>query len=161
MDKKYIFANIRLPIELSEDGSLLEIYNDRMTVDFELCSSLPDLTSYDNKELIAQILGIHKKKDDANVNITDEANIADEDIPINSTTELKKENEEEETDDDDDTDDDDTDDEEKVNDDEEKYNDKEKEETVDVKVNIKRLKQNISFKNRTKSSGSRRFTQRR
>ena len=64
MDKKYIFANIRLPIELAEDGSLHEIYNDRMIIDFELCSELPEPTSYDNQELIAKILTIHKKDTD-------------------------------------------------------------------------------------------------
>jgi hypothetical protein len=65
MSKKYIYANIRLPIELSANGSFSEVFTDRMTIDFELCKTLPEPTSYENKELIAKIIAIHQPEPDS------------------------------------------------------------------------------------------------
>ena len=64
MSKKYIYANIRLPIEMSTNGSFYEVFSDRMTIDFELCKTLPEPTSYENKELIAKIFAIHQPGED-------------------------------------------------------------------------------------------------
>lgn len=64
MSKKYIYANIRLPIEMSANGSFYEVFSDRMTIDFELCKTLPEPTSYENKELIAKIFAIHQPGED-------------------------------------------------------------------------------------------------
>jgi hypothetical protein len=61
MEKKYIYANIRLPIEISDEGSFYEIHSDRMIIDFELCETLPEQTSYENQEMIAKIFAIHGK----------------------------------------------------------------------------------------------------
>ena len=61
MSKKYIYANIRLPIEMSANGSFYEVFSDRMTIDFELCKILPEPTSYENKELIAKIFAIQQE----------------------------------------------------------------------------------------------------
>lgn len=66
MEKKYIYANIRLPIEITGKGSLYEIHSDRMTIDFELCETLPEQTSYENQEMIAKIFSIHQKKETVN-----------------------------------------------------------------------------------------------
>ena len=61
MEKKYIYANIRLPIEFSDNGSFYEIHSDRMIIDFELCETLPEPTTYENQEMIAKIFAIHGK----------------------------------------------------------------------------------------------------
>ena len=63
MSKKYIYANIRLPIEMSANGSFYEVFSDRMTIDFELCKTLPEPTSYENKELIAKIFAIQHEEE--------------------------------------------------------------------------------------------------
>lgn len=60
MEKKYIYANIRLPIEISDNGSFYEIHSDRMIIDFELCETLPEPTTYENQEMIAKIFAIHR-----------------------------------------------------------------------------------------------------
>ena len=64
MSKKYIYANIRLPIEMSANGSFYEVFSDRMTIDFELCKKLPEPTSYENKELIAKIFAIQHEEEE-------------------------------------------------------------------------------------------------
>jgi hypothetical protein len=61
MEHKYVYANIRLPIELSEDGSFEEIFSNRMTIDFELCEQLPDVCDYDKQKLIGKIFSLHTK----------------------------------------------------------------------------------------------------
>ena len=65
--KKYIYANIRLPIEMSDNGSFYEVFSDRMTIDFESCKTLPQPTSYENKELIAKIFAIQQTDDEEEV----------------------------------------------------------------------------------------------
>ena len=67
MRKKYIYANIRLPIEMSDNGSFYEVFSDRMTIDFEGCKTLPDPTSYENKELIAKIFAIQHEEEEEKV----------------------------------------------------------------------------------------------
>lgn len=63
MSKKYIYANIRLPIEIFEQGQQYEILNKHMLIDFEMCDELPEPTSYEHQELIAKIFSIHKSED--------------------------------------------------------------------------------------------------
>ena len=61
MEHKYVYANIRLPIELSHDGSFEEIFSDRMTIDFELCDKLPDICDYDKQKLIGKLFSLHSE----------------------------------------------------------------------------------------------------
>ena len=49
---------------MSSNGSFYEVFSDRMTIDFELCKTLPEPTSYENKELIAKIFAIHQPGED-------------------------------------------------------------------------------------------------
>ena len=57
--KKYVYANVKIPIEISDDGSFQEIFSDRMVIDFELCEALPDVCGYDTNNLINKIFSLH------------------------------------------------------------------------------------------------------
>lgn len=53
MSKKYIYACIRIPIEISENGHHIT-YNDHAKVDFEKCDELPpksDLGKFDLEDI--------------------------------------------------------------------------------------------------------------
>jgi hypothetical protein len=88
--KKYIYANIRLPIEMSDNGSFYEVFSDRMTIDFESCKTLPPPTSYENKELIAKIFAIQQTDEDeieVKIDEEDEKKETDEKIEKEPNTE--------------------------------------------------------------------------
>lgn len=53
MSKKYIYACIRIPIEIAENGHHIT-YNDHAKVDFEKCDELPpksDLVKFDLEDI--------------------------------------------------------------------------------------------------------------
>ena len=136
--KRYIYANLRIPVELNEDGSLLEIYHDRMTIEFEACRKLPEPTSYENQELIAKIFAIQNGVKDSEVIVED--SIVEEHGKDNS---LEKEEEEEEEED----------------------KGEEQEEVIrilnrDLLGRTNRTRHNISFRSIRKSNGGKQFTQR-
>ncbi len=135
MDKKYIFANIRLPIELSDDGSLYEIYNDRIVIDFEICNALPEPTTSDNKELITKLFDINK-------------------IVAND----KEENDDEKKCEDDKDDDDDDDDEEADEEDEEDE-ETEKNEAEDFKI-TRQSSRNVTLRKKRERNANSNFTKR-
>ena len=93
--KKYIYANIRLPIEMSDNGSFYEVFSDRMTIDFESCKTLPQPTSYENKELIAKIFAIQQTDDEEEVEEEEKEDEKEEENEKEEEAE-KKEDEEQE-----------------------------------------------------------------
>ena len=58
MNKRYIYANVRLPIEITEDGSFQEIYSDRMTIDFETCEQLPEAQDIKHEDALSKVLSL-------------------------------------------------------------------------------------------------------
>jgi hypothetical protein len=57
-DKKFVYANIRVPIELKDDASY-EIHSDYMNIEFEICNELPEKMNSDNQDLIHKIFSVH------------------------------------------------------------------------------------------------------
>lgn len=60
-DKKFVYANIRVPIELKSgsEGESYEIHSDYMKIDFEICTELPEKMNSDNQDLIQKIFSVH------------------------------------------------------------------------------------------------------
>ena len=56
-EKRYVYANIKLPIELINDS--YELHSDLMTVEFEKCEKLPDPIPCNNQELLQKIFSLH------------------------------------------------------------------------------------------------------
>ena len=63
MDDKYVFANIKLPMKIINNGTKYELFNNRMIIEFEKCDCLPEPTSYENQELISKIFSVHKEEE--------------------------------------------------------------------------------------------------
>lgn len=63
MTSKYVYANIRVPIKVSEDLSVFDILNEHMTIDFEACSALespPDSNLINKLMSLGDLIGITK-----------------------------------------------------------------------------------------------------
>lgn len=60
-DKKFVYANIRVPIELKGEGEgeSYEIHSDYMKIEFEICTELPEKMNSDNQDLIQKIFSVH------------------------------------------------------------------------------------------------------
>jgi hypothetical protein len=145
MRKKYIYANIRLPIEMSTNGSFYEVFSDRMTIDFELCKTLPEPTSYENKELIAKIFAIHHDEEEKVTKVGENEEVKEEEI---AETEIEEEEAETEVE-------------------EAEAEVEQEEEEVDMKVlkrdfnhKINKSRHNMSFRRRFKANSLNKFTKR-
>ena len=149
MRKKYIYANIRLPIEMSDNGSFYEVFSDRMTIDFEGCKTLPDPTSYENKELIAKIFAIqHEEEEEKVVEEQEEEEQKEEE------QEEEEQNEEEQE-------------EEEQKEEQEEEEQKEEQEEEEMKILKREFKHktnksryNMSFRRRLKVNNINKFTKR-
>jgi len=51
MDSKYIFVNIRIPLETKPDGSY-DVISERMILDIELCEKLPPVNTSENDRIL-------------------------------------------------------------------------------------------------------------
>jgi hypothetical protein len=58
-DKKFVYANIRVPIELKGEGESYEIHSDYMKIEFEICTELPEKMNSDNQDLLQKIFSVH------------------------------------------------------------------------------------------------------
>jgi hypothetical protein len=77
--KKYVYANVKIPIEISDDGSFQEIFSDRMVIDFELCEALPDVCGYDTNNLINKIFSLHPQSNSSDNAIENDNTIINDD----------------------------------------------------------------------------------
>lgn len=58
-EKKYVYANIRVPIEIK--GEAYEIHSDYMNIEFEICPELPEKPTSDNQAMIKKIFSLHSQ----------------------------------------------------------------------------------------------------
>jgi len=56
-EKKLVYANIRVPIEIKGDS--YEIHSDYMNIEFEICPELPEKPTSDNQAMIQKIFSLH------------------------------------------------------------------------------------------------------
>lgn len=63
-EKKYVYANIKIPIEITGDS--YELMNDYMTIDFDSCTELPEKTHFDNPDLVEKLFSFHDDKPQEN-----------------------------------------------------------------------------------------------
>lgn len=82
--KKYVYANVKIPIEISDDGSFQEIFSDRMVIDFELCETLPDVCGYDTNNLINKIFSLHPQPNSSDNAIENDNTVINGDNDDNS-----------------------------------------------------------------------------
>ena len=60
MSKKYVIANIRLPVEMLEDGTM-KTHTDRADIQFETCDELPPINQTQNMTAFANLQDILTK----------------------------------------------------------------------------------------------------
>ena len=61
--RKYVFANVKLPIEIFSDGDY-HIYTDRIVMNFESCPNLPPISEYKQEDImriIQEVLNSEKE----------------------------------------------------------------------------------------------------
>ena len=79
MDDKYVFANIKLPMKIINNGTKYELFNNRMIIEFEKCDCLPEPTSYENQELISKIFSLHPQSNSSDNAIENDNTIINDD----------------------------------------------------------------------------------
>ena len=99
MDSKYLFVNIRVPLEI-KDGSY-DVIAERMVLDIEPCAKLPPInTSENDRILFEQIYLIQisnkEKKEKEEVSKNEKKEEEKEEVSKNEKKEEEKEEEEEE-----------------------------------------------------------------
>ena len=60
-EKKYVYANIRMPIEIVDNS--YELLTEYMHIEFEKCDELPEKSTAENVDLIAKIFSFHNDAD--------------------------------------------------------------------------------------------------
>ena len=84
MSKKYIYACVRIPIELSENGHHIT-YNDHAKVEFEKCDELPpksNLGKYNYKDIFEKM---HVKEIEEPIMVL-QADIKTDKLPMKNST---------------------------------------------------------------------------
>jgi membrane protein involved in colicin uptake len=89
-EKKLVYANIRVPIEIKGDS--YEIHSDYMNIEFEICPELPEKSTSDNQAMIQKIFSIHSQTTTA---ITEEEKQEEKQEKQEEKQEEKEEEEEE------------------------------------------------------------------
>lgn len=90
--KKYVYANVKIPIEISDDGSFQEIFSDRMVIDFDLCEALPDVCGYDTNNLINKIFSLHPQPNSSDNAIENDNTVINDDNGDNDNTVINDDN---------------------------------------------------------------------
>ena len=60
---KYVFANIKMPIQFIEENNDYKVLDDYLTMEFEVCNELPAKTKFKNKDIIKSIRGLLNPND--------------------------------------------------------------------------------------------------
>jgi hypothetical protein len=81
MTSKYVYANIRIPLEIRKDQSY-ELLNDYMEIEFEPCSQLPIQKMNTNSSVLSQLFSVFTQPKDPVPVLEDPDPVLEDPVPV-------------------------------------------------------------------------------